>query len=89
MPLSAVGLDGSWEAVAAFVRTLAFVVIDYITGIMCAIVDKPSSAVGFKGIFGMFGLLLSASATSLMHRLSVPALYWYCRHFLLHSNGVS
>ena len=31
---------------------LAFVVLDYITGVMCAIVDKRlSSAVGFKGIF--------------------------------------
>ena len=31
---------------------IAFVVIDYITGVMCAIVDKkPSSEVGFKGIF--------------------------------------
>lgn len=31
---------------------LIFVVIDYVTGIMCAIVDKKlSSAVGFKGIF--------------------------------------
>lgn len=31
---------------------VAFVVIDYITGIMCAVVDKKlSSAVGFKGIF--------------------------------------
>lgn len=31
---------------------LAFVVIDYITGIMCAVIDrKLSSAVGFKGIF--------------------------------------
>ena len=31
---------------------LAFVVIDYITGIMCALVDKKlSSEVGFKGIF--------------------------------------
>lgn len=30
---------------------LAFVVIDYITGIMCAVVDKKlSSEVGFKGI---------------------------------------
>ena len=30
---------------------IAFVVIDYITGIMCAIVDKDlSSEVGFKGI---------------------------------------
>lgn len=31
---------------------VTFVVIDYITGIMCAVVDKKlSSAVGFKGIF--------------------------------------
>ena len=31
---------------------LAFVVIDYITGIMCAVVDKKlSSSTGFKGIF--------------------------------------
>ena len=31
---------------------LAFVVIDYVTGIMCAVADKKlSSAVGFKGIF--------------------------------------
>ncbi len=31
---------------------LAFVVIDYVTGVMCAIADrKLSSAVGFRGIF--------------------------------------
>ena len=31
---------------------IAFVVIDYITGVMCAIINKQlSSAVGFKGIF--------------------------------------
>ncbi len=31
---------------------LAFVVLDYITGIMCAVTDhKLSSAIGFKGIF--------------------------------------
>ena len=31
---------------------IAFVVIDYVTGIMCAIVDKNlSSEVGFRGIF--------------------------------------
>ena len=31
---------------------IAFVVVDYITGIMCAVADKKlSSAVGFKGIF--------------------------------------
>ena len=31
---------------------IAFAVVDYLTGIMCAIADKKlSSAVGFKGIF--------------------------------------
>lgn len=31
---------------------IAFVVIDYLTGVMCAIIDKTlSSNVGFKGIF--------------------------------------
>ncbi len=34
------------------IALLVFVVIDYVTGVMCAIVDKTlSSAVGFKGIF--------------------------------------
>jgi len=34
------------------IALLAFVVVDYITGIMCAVVDKKlSSSVGFKGIF--------------------------------------
>ncbi len=31
---------------------LAFVVLDYVTGIMCAVVDKKlSSEIGFRGIF--------------------------------------
>ena len=39
------GCDGLFYAL------LAFVVLDYMTGVMCAIVDKKlSSAVGFKGI---------------------------------------
>ncbi len=39
------GVDGLMTAL------IIFMVIDYITGIMCAIVDKKlSSAVGFKGI---------------------------------------
>ena len=34
------------------IALLAFVAIDYVTGVMCAIVDKKlSSAVGFMGIF--------------------------------------
>ena len=34
------------------ITLLVFMVLDYVTGVMCAIVDKKlSSAVGFKGIF--------------------------------------
>ena len=40
------GLDGLVYAL------IAFVVIDYITGLMCAVLDKKlSSEVGFRGIF--------------------------------------
>ena len=35
-----------------FYTLIVFVVIDYITGVMCAVVDKKlSSTVGFRGIF--------------------------------------
>ena len=40
------GLDGLLEAL------IIFVVIDYVTGVFCAVVEKKlSSTVGFKGIF--------------------------------------
>lgn len=41
---------GGWDG---FIYALiAFVVIDYITGLMCAVLDKKlSSEVGFRGIF--------------------------------------
>lgn len=40
------GMDG------LLIALVAFITIDYITGIMCAIIDKKlSSEVGFKGIF--------------------------------------
>ena len=42
---------GTWEAWTVFYALIAFVLVDYITGVMCAIADKKlSSAVGFKGI---------------------------------------
>ena len=46
------GLDGFVYAL------IAFVAIDYITGIMCAVVEKKlSSAVGFRGIFRKITIL--------------------------------
>lgn len=41
---------GGWDGF--LYALLAFVVIDYITGLMCAILDKKlSSEIGFRGIF--------------------------------------
>ena len=40
------GFDGGLEAL------IAFMIIDYLTGIFCAVIEKNlSSSVGFKGIF--------------------------------------
>ena len=40
------GVDG------LLIALIVFVALDYVTGVMCAIVDKKlSSAIGFKGIF--------------------------------------
>ena len=40
------GVDG------LLITLLVFVVLDYITGVMCAIIDKKlSSEIGFKGLF--------------------------------------
>lgn len=52
---AAVGGGIGWffgELDGFFYALLVFVVIDYLTGVMCAIADKSlSSEVGFKGIF--------------------------------------
>lgn len=52
------GLDGLLTAL------IVLMIIDYVTGIMCAIVDKKlSSAIGFKGIFKkVFIMMLVAVA---------------------------
>ena len=52
--LAAIGGGLGWffgEMDGFFYALIAFVVIDYLTGVMCAIIDKTlSSNVGFKGI---------------------------------------
>lgn len=61
---------------------LAFVVIDYITGIMCAVVDKKlSSEVGFKGIFKKVLIFALVGSGSVMRTAVV--------FFYLSNEGVS
>lgn len=46
---------------------IAFIVVDYITGVMCAIVDhKLSSAVGFRGICKKVLILLLVGMANLL-----------------------
>ena len=46
---------------------IAFVVVDYITGVMCAVVDrKLSSNVGFKGIFKKILIFLLVGIANLL-----------------------
>lgn len=53
--LAAIGGGFGWflgEMDGFFYALIAFVLIDYLTGVMCAIIDKKlSSNVGFRGIF--------------------------------------
>lgn len=46
---------------------IAFVIIDYITGVMCAVIDKRlSSEVGFKGIFKKVLIFLLVGAANIL-----------------------
>ena len=46
---------------------IAFVVVDYITGVMCAVVDKKlSSEVGFRGIFKKILIFLLVGIANLL-----------------------
>lgn len=49
------------------IALVAFVVVDYVTGVMCAIVDKKlSSEVGFRGIFKKILIFLMVGIAHLL-----------------------
>ena len=72
---------------------LAFVILDYLTGIMCAIVDhKLSSAIGFRGIFRkvlIFALVGVGHLLDLQVLGSVGVLRTAVIFFYLSNEGVS
>lgn len=70
---------------------LLFVAIDYVTGVMKAIVRKQlSSEIGFKGIFGKIIILcLVALATKLDHLLGAEALRYLVIAFYIANEGIS
>ena len=57
------GMDGM------LIALIVFMVLDYITGIMCAVVDKKlSSAIGFKGIFKKVLILILVGVATLLDK---------------------
>lgn len=81
------GLDGLITAL------VIFVVIDYVTGVMCAVADKTlSSAVGFKGIFRKILIFLLVGAAHIVDAQVVgsgSALRTAVICFYLSNEGVS
>ena len=79
------GMDGFLYAL------IAFVLVDYITGVMCAIADKKlSSAVGFKGIcrkvliFVLVGILVDVYVLGQEGVLRTAVIFFY-----LSNEGIS
>ena len=55
------GMDG------LLIALVVFMAIDYITGIMCAVIDKKlSSAIGFKGIFKKVLILMLVAVANII-----------------------
>ena len=86
---AAVGGGIGWffgELDGFFYALLAFVVIDYLTGVMCAIADRNlSSEVGFRGIFRKVlifvmvgaGHILDAQVIGLGDALRTAVIFFY------------
>ena len=58
------GLDG------LMIALIIFMILDYITGLMCAVIDKKlSSAVGFRGICKKVLILMLVGVANVVHRI--------------------
>ena len=76
---------------AMLITLLTFMVIDYITGVMCAIVKcKLSSSIGFAGICKKaFIILLVGAANLLGMALKIEGLRYIFISFYLANEGIS
>lgn len=81
------GYDGALFAL------VVFVVIDYITAIMCAVVDKKmSNAVGFKGIFNKMLIFVLVGTGHILDTCIIdvnPVLRTAVIFFYISSEGIS
>ena len=88
--ISAIGwFVGGYDTM--IITLLIFIVIDYISGIMCAIINKKlSSEVGFKGIFKKIMIILLVGLTNLLGQATgVEGLRYIIISFYLANEGIS
>ena len=76
---------GGWDGL--LYALIAFVIVDYVTGVMCAINDKSlSSSVGFKGICRKVLIFLLVGIAQILdvHVIGNRKCPSYSSHFLLY-----
>lgn len=73
------------------ITLLLFMIIDYISGIMCGIANKNiSSAVGFKGIFKKIMIILLVGITNMLGMaINIEGLRYIVISFYLANEGIS
>lgn len=76
---------------AMIITLLIFIVVDYLSGIMCAIINKRlSSEVGFKGIFKKIMIILLVGLTNLLGQATnIEGLRYIVISFYLANEGIS
>lgn len=73
------------------ITLLIFIVVDYLSGVMCGIVNKKlSSEIGFKGIFKKIMILLLVGITNLLGQATgIEGLRYIIISFYLANEGIS
>ena len=73
------------------IALLLFMIIDYLSGVMCAVINKKlSSKIGFKGIFKKIMIILLAGITNLLGQATgIDGLRYIVISFYLANEGIS
>lgn len=73
------------------IALLLFMIIDYLSGVMCAVINKKlSSTIGFKGIFKKIMIILLVGITNLLGQATgIDGLRYIVISFYLANEGIS
>lgn len=73
------------------IALLLFMIIDYLSGVMCAVLNKKlSSKIGFKGIFKKIMIILLVGITNLLGQATgIDGLRYIVISFYLANEGIS